>query len=393
MSVTGSTSDAARKGRQGKKALGCFGGVFILFGLGFSAVFLWPVVRIIEAQNWRETPCTILDSGVQSHGGGKGGPTYSIEVRYEYLVDDQRHVSTRYKFMTGSSSGYEGKAEVVRRLRPGTQTVCYVDKRNPSEAVIERGFTADLLFGLIPLLFVGIGAAVLFGAFVYKGKPKPTAGSADPQPPTAGGRPATLKASASPAGRLGCALVFALFWNGLVSLFVGSTITDWSRGKGDGCATAFLIPFVLVGAGLIVLSIYFFLALFNPRPLIRVSSAAAALGDTVEIEWETTGNVDRIKVFTITLQGREEATYRRGTSTRTDKATFLTLTLVSLTRGRDARRGKAKVQIPPDTMHSFKSANNRFLWSFHVTGDIPRWPDIKEEFAFEVLPRRPGGPS
>ena len=159
--------------------------------------------------------------------------------------------------------------------------------------------------------------------------------------------------------------------------------------------TLFIIPFELVGLGLIVLVVYYFLALFNPRPTLRVTPALAALGDAVEVEWETNGNVDRVRSFTILLEGREEATYRRGTSTSTDKNTFATIEIARSSRGKDLRRGRVKVAIPADTMHSFKSSNNKFVWNFQVKGDIPRWPDVNEEYPFEVLPQRlpPGGRS
>jgi len=179
-----------------------------------------------------------------------------------------------------------------------------------------------------------------------------------------------------------------LFWNGIVSIFMVQTIAGWTSGNGDGCSTAFLIPFVLVGLGLIVLVFYYFLALFNPRPTLRVSESSVALGDTVELEWETAGNVDRVKEFTITLEGREEATYRRGTSTSTDKSVFATIELVKSTRGKDMRRGKVKVSLPADTMHTFRSSNNKILWCLKLKGDIPKWPDVSEEFALEVLPQR-----
>jgi hypothetical protein len=205
---------------------------------------------------------------------------------------------------------------------------------------------------------------------------------------------APLKTSSSPRTRLGCALIFALIWNAIVSVFVVDFLSDWRSGHLDGCATLFLLPFVLVGLGLAVLVLYFFLGLFNPRPALKISPSMIALGDTVEIEWETAGNVDRVKAFAITLEGREEATFRRGTSTSTDKSTFAVISLAQSTRGRDLRRGKAKFTIPADSMHTFTSRNNKIVWLIQVTGDIPRWPDIGEEYPLEILPLRmpSGGP-
>ena len=307
MSVTGSTSESARQSRQGRLILGCFLSVFLLMALaGTVFLLIVPVARVIAARNWRPTPCVILTSEVGRHRGSKGGVSYSIDVSYEYQVEGERHVSKRYQFMTGSSSGYDGKKAIVDRLRPGTSATCYVDRRDPSEAVLERGFTADILFGLIPLVFVLVGGAVLYGVFVHKRTLAVRKKPRDLGAPGAamGGGEATLKASASPAGRLGCAAGFALFWNGILSMFVVETVQGWIAGKPDGCRTLFMIPFVLVGLGMIVLMGYYFLALFNPRPTLRVTPGQGALGDSVEVEWETSGNVDRVGHLKSRISGR-----------------------------------------------------------------------------------------
>src|SRR5436190_23898634 len=99
MAITQTNANA----RKGKFFLGCFFTFFMLFGLGMSVMFLWPLVEISQAKSWRPTPCTILESKVESHRGSKS-TTYNIAVRYEYFVDDRRYEGTRYKFMSGSSS-------------------------------------------------------------------------------------------------------------------------------------------------------------------------------------------------------------------------------------------------------------------------------------------------
>jgi len=388
MAITQTSKDKTK----GRRFLGCFFTIFLLIGLGTSAALLYPLVQIARARNWREVPCTILTSEVESHSSSKGGPTYSIAVTYEYELEDQRHVGSRYKFAGGSSSGYDGKKAIVDRLSPGTKTFCYVNRRDPGDAVIERGFTGDILFGFFPLIFAVIGAGGLFGVFVYKGKAPPPGAVPGLPAAAATAKGATgvmpLKASTSPLMRFGCASIFALIWNGIVSIFVMENVSKWRSGHVDGCGSLFMIPFVLVGLGVGILAIYYFLSIFNPKPVLKLSSSTIALGDSVELAWDTAGNVDRVTSFSITLEGREEATYRRGTSTSTDKATFAVVPLAESNRGKDLRRGKAVFTVPPDSMHSFKSSNNKIVWTIQVKGDIPRWPDIGEEYPVEVLPLR-----
>ncbi len=395
MAITPTTKDQTK----GRRFIGCFFTVFMLFGLGMSVLFLWPIVQIYQASNWRPTPCTILKSKVATHSGSKGGSTFSVEVSYSYTVEDVPYVGDRYKFMSGSSSGYDGKKEIVDRLSPGTQTTCYVNRRDPKDAVLERGFTGDIFFGCIPLVFAAIGAGGLFGVFFFKRKERPAGVTPGlpvaKQTSTSRGGATTLQARNSRIGKFIFSVIFAVFWNGIVSVFFVQCWSGWSKGQGDGCMTAFLVPFVLVGLGVAVLAVYCFLGLFNPSPVLKLSSPSVALGDDLEVEWETKGSVDRVKSFSIALEGREEATYRRGTSTSTDKAVFARIELVASGKGRDLRRGKAKLVIPADTMHSFKSRNNKIVWNIQVKGDIPMWPDIGDEYAVEILPQRipPGGPA
>lgn len=82
-------------------------------------------------------------------------------VSYESKGKEYR--STRYHVKAGvSSSGFSGKAAIVNRYPPGTETTCDVNPRDPTDAVIERGFTSELFYGLIPLMFMLIGARGLF---------------------------------------------------------------------------------------------------------------------------------------------------------------------------------------------------------------------------------------
>ena len=95
-------------------------------------------------------------------------------------------------------------------------------------------------------------------------------------------------------------------------------------------------------------------------------------------------SVQRMHLF---VEGREEAVYRRGTDTYTDRNTFAVLDITDL-QSRDAMlSGNARLTIPPDTMHSFEAGNNKILWFLVAKGEIPIWPDLKEEYPLVVLPQ------
>ena len=179
---------------------------------------------------------------------------------------------------------------------------------------------------------------------------------------------------------------FALFWNGIISVFVWQATKGWRSGHKDWCLTTFMIPFVLVGLGAIVMMFYTLLTLANSRVRVTISKDRLHLGDSAELSWEFDGRYDRISHLKITLEGREEARYRRGTRTYTDRQTFAEIPIVDTSKDLDIRRGKKPFTIPADLMHSWESGNNKIVWQVKVHGEISRWPDVNEEMTVKVEP-------
>jgi hypothetical protein len=113
---------------------------------------------------------------------------------------------------------------------------------------------------------------------------------------------------------------------------------------------------------------------------------AVPLGGSARLSWEMVGSAGRVRTLTVTLEGREEAEYRRGTRTETARSRFYRIELAR-EQGRAAiRAGGLTVKLPAGSMHSLKARHNKIIWSLKVTGEISRWPDVAEEFPFEVLP-------
>ncbi|HVR35856.1 MAG TPA: DUF3592 domain-containing protein, partial [Methylomirabilota bacterium] len=158
--VVESISERARSPGGGCFLIGFFSFFLLIGGVVFVFMFVRPVLGILDARNWVETPCVVESSQVRSHSSDDG-TTYSVDILYRYEVNGREYKSNRYHFMGGSSSGWGAKRAIVREHPPGRETVCYVNPRDSTEAVLERGFTHDLWFGLIPLVFVGVGAGGL----------------------------------------------------------------------------------------------------------------------------------------------------------------------------------------------------------------------------------------
>src|SRR4051812_21252652 len=162
VSSQGSSNPAG--GLKSRLGLGLFFSVFLLFGVGLGIpFFIRPATQILAARTWKEVPCEIVRSQVRQHSGDKGS-TYSVEVVYRYIVNGRTFTAARYQFMSGSSSGYDGKAAIVAQLQPGTRTVCFVNPTDPTDVVLQRGFTPVLWFGLIPFVFALVGLVGIVSA-------------------------------------------------------------------------------------------------------------------------------------------------------------------------------------------------------------------------------------
>jgi hypothetical protein len=197
-----------------------------------------------------------------------------------------------------------------------------------------------------------------------------------------------MKVKSSPMARFIGLLCVALFWNGIVSVFLWQVIKKWQSGDPEYFLMIFLILFVLVGIGLIVGVGYSFLGLFNPRVEASMNPQEVTLGGTIHVSWKINGNVERIKQFQIRLEGTEEAQYRRGTTNYTDREIFFTKEIFQTASSYNDGAGSVNVQIPEDSMHSLDTGNNKILWTIHIQGSIENWPDVSETYEITVLPLR-----
>ena len=401
--------------------------VFLMFasvgGVLFVLLFVLPCLKYVQARSWQPTPCTVVSSEVkESHDDD--GTTYRVHVVFHYEFGGQKYESDRYNVSGMYTSGRKNKQAIVNLYRPGTKAECYVDSENPSSAVLDRSFPLELWLGLFPLLFLGVGCIGLIYVVLRKKTPATRFGTefgsaaapiAGEIPRDAGdesspsdewseedwlaaayaGRedvvaairgPVTLKSKWSPLFKFLGMLGVAVFWNGIVSVFVTMSVHGFIAGKPEWCLTVFLIPFVVIGLVLIFAVGHTFLAMFNPRPIVTLTASVATLGSKLDMSWRFRGQTGSLRRLVVTLEGKESATYRRGTSTTTDKNTFAKIVCCDTTNFLDIAQGMCEVPIPPDSMHTFVGGRNTIQWVIHLVGEISWWPDVDEEFPITVLP-------
>jgi hypothetical protein len=408
-----------------------FGAIFTIVGVSLL-IFLGilPVVQWSKARNWVQTRCTILSASIQTHDGDDGD-TYSPEVRYRYQWKEINYEGTKFAF---DNMSYGDRAAVQKWMAPfpvGAQSVCFVNPGKPEEAVLLKSFPMSVLFTApIGLVFALIGLTVgymgplwmnRYGEKLQKmklgndrstmqpiaGRTLPSRAYKSPQDssqvrsiedelPVSSTVPHETGEANEPLvmqpkmGRWAIwigFLLFGLFWNGMLTTFLFSFFVN--GGKPPVLMLIFFVPFVLVGLGLIGAAIYYFLGLFNPKPVVVCSDRWLYAGSEFELSWMMKGNISRIRKLTIFLEGLETVTYQQGTSTQTESNTFYSVTIAELTDSDQIAESYHVVQIPENTMHTFMAASNKIEWQIRFAGEIPWWPDVADTFAITILPPLP----
>ncbi|TVR53341.1 MAG: DUF3592 domain-containing protein [Puniceicoccaceae bacterium] len=402
--ANGARPGHAGSGRGSPWFLSLFGLPFLLFGLiGGYFIGLRPILKVHDARGWAQVPAEVVSSAV-GRNTSSDGTTYRVEITFAYEWEGLPLTSDRYNFSTAYSSGHDGKREIVRRYPPGHRFQAYVNPANPSEAVINpamewiyflmAGFTG--IFLLAGLGLVGAGMMQFRSRGAVRGE---TAAVSTPEgdrfAPGTIPEPNPLNAQGNvvlppETGRWTPAIgltFFALFWNGIVSIFLVQVVNSWRAGAFEVFLGLFLIPFVAVGLGLIGAAVYFFLAGFNPRARLWIRPGRARPGKRFTLGWEFSGPAGRLEAFTLYLEGVEKATYRQGTNTYTDEHVFHRQALARIEDKLSIASGKTEVMLPIEAIHSLDAPNNKIVWRFRIHGAIRRWPDIRMNYPFVLLPQ------
>jgi Protein of unknown function (DUF3592) len=393
--------------RRQANALGSVGkvfffGVFTLVGGILGYFFIGrPLQTYFAAKDWPETPCEIVRSSVVPHAGSKGSSTYSIDITYRYEVRGRELQSSTYSItsLSGSSSaGRSSKEKVVARYPAGMKTVCYVNPEDPTDTLLNRDLSPWLLLGLIPAIFLSVGLVGL-GSMIRPALRRmrerstmpilPGTSAIMPNAPIgqAMAGPVVLNPQHSPMAKFWAAVFFALFWNGITGVFVWIAVMSFIDGKPEWFLTVFITPFVLIGLVVLLFVGSTFLNLFNPRMQLTLNSPAVPLGGTLDATWLISGSSSRIEHLKLTVEGREETSHGSGKTRRTERKVFVTLPLAETNDPQQIARGRASVEIPEGHKPSQDEDYPKVIWTVKAVGQIPRYPDLEEEFEITVLAR------
>lgn len=363
--------------RGGRIGAFLFGLPFFLAGVCVIIFFsLYPLVKSLNAMKWERVSAQILQSEIKTNYDSDDGNTYKPVIRFRYSYDGYTYESDKYDFMSHiSTSAYKSTRKKVDSCPVGSQQLAYVNPNKPKEAVLSVRLSWMYLFTfLFGAIFALVGGGIMFAVTFGKLNPK-LAGKTKTQTQRSGGPEILKSRSGGPVTRFVTIVIIAAIWNGVVYLLF---VKD--------APFLFKLIFGVIGLVLIGAAWHALLALFNPRLEVEVDTRNVRLGESFRLQWRILGKSKIIKQFSITLIGQEEATYRRGTDTYTDRNIFYSQTVADQREGALQDAGTQTITVPAQTMHSWKSSNNKIVWYIKVNGVIEKWPDIKEEYEINLLP-------
>lgn len=140
------------------------GEIFLLAGVGIGALIVWLLIKGMRSKNWPTAPGVVLDSQVTMHYDDEGTKMYGVALSYRYDVDGLTYDGNKRTFGDYSSNN-RGRAEkIIAQYQPGSAVQVHYKPEDPSEAVLEPGMSWFLaIFLIFPVVFIGIGVAILFG--------------------------------------------------------------------------------------------------------------------------------------------------------------------------------------------------------------------------------------
>ncbi len=410
-----------------------------LFGSVVEAVFFaaflavgctwlaWDFVSLVIPE-WRvnhdfvEHACTVLGKRIGTKQDLDGTMLYRPEVHIRYDVAPDQWVYDIHHYDADVHRSYSiGRQDAeakIARFAEHHEYPCWYDPARPSVVVLVRGYNSgwNLLVLIVPMSFVAIGSGGLLFTVLQWAKsaerraarmqrtPRDLLGAAAarqsllPGVPDHGditSSPGTrlafrLPMSGSPAWVLFGLLLACLAWNGLVSGFVVQAVRSCLEGKPDWLLTLSILPFLAIGAALVVLFVRQLLATTAVGPtLVEISAHPLLPGGCYQVFVSQAGR-SKIRSLELLLVCEEEAIYRQGTNTRTETRQVYCQRVLHRqgldAAGSSAVEAECPLLVPAEAMHSFKAGHNSIRWKLVVKEDAAARPDFQRSFAVIVHP-------
>ncbi len=409
-----------RSEKLGGASLGIFFGVFFLVGCASLGLMLGSLTLpdLRANLNFQKTTCKVLDRRIDVSEDGMM-PVYRPELEIEYEVGGTAY--RRWAF--DSTHMYQTDADACQQMldqfETGKTYPCWYDPRNAFDVVVVRGHRWYAWLALmLPASFLAIGGAgLVFTLLTWNKSSERRAvwarraarfdpfemSGAEAQFPTVptdthitnspGTRLAYRLPLAIPGWQMLGMLLAAVFWNGVVLIFVSMAAEKHWAGVPDWSFTLLLMPFIGVGAGLIAL-------------VVRQVRGRTTIGATIlEIDEHPLVPGRRYRVFLaqsgqvtfeqyqLSLVCDEEVKYLQGTNLRMAQHRTCEHVLLShrnLSVTHESRfETQVEFAVPQEAMHSFQSTHHRIGWKLEVRARVAGQVEINRQFLVVVSPALP----
>jgi hypothetical protein len=122
------------------------------------------IMLSISTLGWQSTQCKIVASRARNLGTSSGDTfesDYKAEIVYEYDFSGEHYRGDCYSLTYFPAGGWENTRAIVTRYPEDSERQCYVDPDEPSQSVLDRNLTEDMLVGLLGLPFIFAPVLVL----------------------------------------------------------------------------------------------------------------------------------------------------------------------------------------------------------------------------------------
>jgi Protein of unknown function (DUF3592) len=144
-----------------------------LFALAFGAGGLWGGVSLAQTfgmawsvRSWVPVEARVVAADLESRRGSKGGISYRVLVRYTYTWQGRAYESRRVGLTNDSDDVGDWQQRWHRELRAsmdrGGSVQVWVDPREPSRAVIDKGIRWPVVVADVLFMGAGLGTGWVF---------------------------------------------------------------------------------------------------------------------------------------------------------------------------------------------------------------------------------------
>lgn len=111
-----------------------------------------------RARDWQPALATVIRSSTRE---SNESPGVFIELTYAFEANDRSYIGSTYTFSNFDQEPGWAYAMISGPLAPGQQIQIFHDPDQPTESVVDRSFDNRWLWGLLGLVWMGLGGGFM----------------------------------------------------------------------------------------------------------------------------------------------------------------------------------------------------------------------------------------